>query len=300
MEFGRVPENKLAQVDFTLPDEPQWNANLLKGQTKGLPKIYLGSATWGRKEWIGKIYPKGTKDGQLLDEYIRHYNAVELNATHYKLYDAGAIQKWADKAGGDDFLFCPKVYQGISHSGSLHDKQFLTDTFLAGIAGFGAHLGPVLLQLSDKFGPKRKEELYGYLDRLPKDLSFFLEVRYSEWFEGENFKELLEVLTASKIGLVITDTAGRRDCCHMHLTGTKAFIRYVGNGLHPTDYTRIDDWVKRIKTWLENGLAELYFFIHLHEEAFSPELTGYLVDQLNAACGLDLKKPVHVQLPLFP
>ena len=73
-----------------------------------------------------------------------------------------------------------------------------------------------------------------------------------------------------------------------------AFIRYVGNSLHPTDYTRIDDWVKRIKTWLENGLKELYFFMHMHDEAKSPEMTVYLVDQLNSICGLNLQRPKFV------
>ena len=33
------------------------------------------------------------------------------------------------------------------------------------------------------------------------------------------------------MGIVITDTAGRRDCAHMNLTIPKAFIRYVGNSL---------------------------------------------------------------------
>jgi len=60
--------------------------------------------------------------------------------------------------------------------------------------------------------------------------------------------------------------------------------------LHPTDQTRIDDWINRIKYWLDKGLQELYFFMHMHDEAFSPELTVYLVDKLNKTCGLDLKK----------
>ena len=92
-------------------------------------------------------------------------------------------------------------------------------------------------------------------------------------------------------GAVITDTAGRRDCAHMHLTIPKAFIRYVGNSLHPTDYTRTDAWVKRMKYWLDHGLQELYFFMHMHDEATSPELTVYLVDKMNKECGLNLIKP---------
>jgi uncharacterized protein YecE (DUF72 family) len=292
MDFGRVPEKELSKVDFKLPNEPEWNKEILKRKKAKSPKIYIGCAKWGRKEWIGKIYPEGTKDAQFLDEYVKHYNSIELNATHYKLYNPADIKKWADKTKESDFLFCPKVYQGISHFGSLSDKQFLTDTFLAGIIAFENHLGPVFLQVSDKFSPKRKEELYQYLASLPKNVCFFLEVRHPEWFTTTHFDELLLQLKKLTIGCVITDTAGRRDCCHMHLTTTKVFIRYVGNSLHPTDYIRIDDWVKRIQYWIENGLSELYFFMHMHDEAFSPELSVYLVDQLNKVCKLDLRKPV--------
>jgi uncharacterized protein YecE (DUF72 family) len=102
---------------------------------------------------------------------------------------------------------------------------------------------------------------------------------------------MISTLKDLNMGAVITDTAGRRNCAHMHLSIPKAFIRYVGNSLHHSDYTRIDEWVNRIKYWLDNGLEELYFFMHMHDEATSPELTVYLVDKLNAACGLNLIKP---------
>jgi uncharacterized protein YecE (DUF72 family) len=81
----------------------------------------------------------------------------------------------------------------------------------------------------------------------------------------------------------------------MELTIPTAFIRFVGNNLHKTDYTRIDAWIERIKYWLEQGLQELYFFMHMRDEALVPELTVYLVDKLNAACGLALIKPQFVQ-----
>lgn len=294
MDFGRVPENELKKVDFHLPAEPAMNKTILKGKKAKKPKIYVGCAKWGRKEWIGKIYPKGTKDANFLDEYVKHYNSIELNATHYKLYKPAEIKKWSDKAKDQDFKFCPKVYNGISHFGSLNDKKFLTDAFLESIVGFEEHLGPAFLQVSDKFAPKRKEELYHYLESLPKDVQFFLEVRHPDWFEPANADELFAVLKKLKIGAVITDTAGRRDCCHMHLTIPKTFIRYVGNSLHPTDYTRIDAWVKRIQYWLDNGLQELYFFMHMHDEAFSPELTIYLVEKLNKACELNVQMPQFV------
>ena len=300
MEFGRVTESELNAIDFSLAAEPLFNQQILKGKKAAIPRIYIGCAKWGRTEWLGKIYPPKTKEKDFLDHYVKHYNSIELNATHYKVYGPAGIAKWAAKAGDKDFMFCPKMYQGVTHRGSLKGKDFITTEFLNGILAFEKHLGPVFVQVSDAFTPKRKQELFDFLGSLPTDIQFFLEVRHPDWFAKENIRnELVETLKQINVGAVITDTSGRRDCAHMHLTVPKAFIRYVGNSLHATDYTRIDDWVKRIKYWLESGLEELYFFMHMHDETFSPELTVYLVDQLNAACDVTLQKPIFIQPTLF-
>jgi uncharacterized protein YecE (DUF72 family) len=134
--------------------------------------------------------------------------------------------------------------------------------------------------------------MFEFLRSLPTDLRFFLEVRHPDWFAKEAIKnELMNTLSQLNIGIVITDTSGRRDCAHMYLTIPKAFIRYVGNSLHPTDYKRIDRWIERMKYWFDNGLEELYFYMHMHDEATSPELTVYLVDKFNKATGMHLQKP---------
>src|ERR1700712_3102932 len=143
MEFGRVPEADLDTVDFLLPQDPAFNKEILSGKAAKDPKVYLGCAKWGRKEWVGKIYPLKTKEKDFLDNYVHHYNSIELNATHYKVYDTAVIKKWADKAGEKDFVFCPKMYQGVTHFGSLKGKEFLTTEFLKGILAFKKHLGPV-------------------------------------------------------------------------------------------------------------------------------------------------------------
>jgi uncharacterized protein YecE (DUF72 family) len=292
MEFGRVPSEELSKVDFSLPDEPAFNKTVLKGKPAKNPKVYLGCAKWGRPEWVGKIYPPKTKEKDFLQHYVHHYNSIELNATHYRIWGEAGITKWAEKAKGLDFKFCPKMYQGVTHRGSLAGKEFVTNEFFRGIIAFGEHLGPIFIQVSDSFSPGRKTELFAYLKSLPADLQFFLEVRHPGWFAKEKERDdMFSFLKDNNMGAVITDTAGRRDCAHMHLTIPKVFIRYVGNSLHPTDYTRTDIWIQRMKYWLDKGVEELYFFMHMHDEATSPELTVYLVDKMNKECNLNLIKP---------
>ena len=296
MDFGRVSEAALSKIDFSLATEPSFNKKVLKGKPVKDPKVYIGCAKWGRTEWVGKIYPPKAKEKDFLEHYVNHYNSIELNATHYKVYGEEGIKKWAAKAAGKDFKFCPKMYQGVTHRGSLQGKDFIMNEFFRGIVAFGEHLGPTFIQVSETFAPKRKEELFDFLRSLPTDLQFFMEVRHPDWFAKPDIaEELFSTLAALNIGAVITDTAGRRDCAHMYLTVPKTFIRYVGNSLHPTDFTRIDEWVKRMKYWLDKGMEELYFFMHMHDEATSPELTVYLVDKMNKELGLDLIKPTFIE-----
>ncbi|MCW3090080.1 MAG: hypothetical protein JWP81_1149 [Ferruginibacter sp.] len=295
MDFGHVAQNDLKNIDFTLPADPGLNNKILSQVPVKNSKVYIGCAKWGRKEWVGKIYPPKTREKDFLSHYVQHYNSIELNATHYKIYSSESIAKWAKESAGKDFLFCPKIYNGITHAGSLSGKEKLTAEFLNSMLAFGKNLGPIFIQLSESFSPNRIEELFDFLESLPTDMQFFVEVRHPAWFAKAGIREeFFWRLNQLKMGAVITDASGRRDCAHMYLTLPKAFIRFVGNSLDTTDYKRIDEWINRIKQWLNNGLEEVYFFMHMPDETFSPELTVYLVDKINEICGLSLPKPTFV------
>lgn len=292
MEFGRVPEEQLNNIDFSLPAEPVGNQKILGGMPVAGAQVYVGCAKWGRPEWTGKLYPPGTKEKDFLQHYVQHFNSIELNATHYRIWGESGIQKWAEKAKGRDFKFCPKMYQGITHRGSLSGKDFLLNEYFRGIMAFGEHLGPVFVQVSDSFSPSRKKELFDFLARLPHDIQFFLEVRHPGWFaKADIFNELLQHLTEWKIGMVMTDTAGRRDCAHMHLTIPKAFIRYVGYGLHQTDQVRIANWIERIRYWLKRGMKEVFFMLHMGESFAEPETAAFFAGGLKRQTGFEIPVP---------
>lgn len=71
-------------------------------------------------------------------------------------------------------------------------------------------------------------------------------MRHKDWFGIEaNRDALFELLRELHIGTVISDTAGRRDCAHMELTTSEAVIRFVGNDLAPSDFTRMDQWGRK-------------------------------------------------------
>src|SRR4051812_34243967 len=107
MDFGKVED--LNKVDFTFPDDDPRNLELFKSlkKNKVKPQVYVGCAKWGRPDWVGTIYPKGTKPGDFLKHYVTDFNSIELNALFYQLFSKSVVEKWANLAG-EDFRFCPK------------------------------------------------------------------------------------------------------------------------------------------------------------------------------------------------
>ncbi|WP_256010035.1 DUF72 domain-containing protein [Desertivirga xinjiangensis] len=298
MDFGKIPEEQLPEVQFALPADSLFTNEVLKQAGKpAQPQIYIGCAKWGRKEWVGLIYPPKTKEATFLDEYVKHFNSIELNAVFYNMPKKEQIRTWREKAEAvrTDFKFCPKFTRGISHIRRLKNAEEDTNRYLESIYEFGPYLGASFLQLADNFGPANFEVLRAYLQYLPHDFEIFVEVRHSAWFEDAAARnDFFGMLKDLKKGAIITDASGRRDCVHMELTTPQAFIRFVGNGLHPTDYVRIDAWVDRISSWVDKGLQEVYFFLHQHDEKDTPVLGDYTVRKFNEKLSGSLAAPIFV------
>jgi Uncharacterized conserved protein len=300
MEFGKVDDNELDLIDLSLPKDPAENKDVLK-KGKGKTKFMVGCAKWGRKDWVGKLYPAGTKEKDFLEYYAKTFNCIEFNATFYKAPTPAQVRTWKSKVP-KGFKFCPKFTQTITHLKRLKNVQHEVDAYLEAVHEFGDNLGPIFLMPNPQMGPKQLETIEAFIEGFPKDVDLFLELRHPDWYnmpEGYS-PELYQFLKKQKRGTIITDAAGRRDCAHMHLSTPESFIRFVGNSLHPTDYTRIDDWVKRIKLWMKEGMDTCYFFMHQHEELHSPELIKYFIEQLNKHCGTSIDPPkMHYEGGLF-
>ena len=291
MDFGRVPD--VNKVDFTFPDDHRITTQLFKELKKKetKPEVYIGCAKWGRKDWIGKLYPPKTKEADFLQHYVQHFNCIELNALFYRLFPKTTVEKWADTAD-EEFRFCPKFSSSITHIKRLQDCEKETDALLDTYSAFGKKLGTSFIQLDDRFAPKFAERIQQYLQSLPRDFDVAIEFRHPDFsIDSPEVNEVYATMKELGVSSVITDTAGRRDVMHMKLTTPKAFVRFVGNSLHQTDYKRIDDWINRIDKWLGSGVQTIYFFIHQHDELYSPELSSYMIEKLNKQCGLNVKPP---------
>jgi len=304
MKFGKLQD--ISSVDFQLPPNTEETARILaKSPPTPSPTLYVGCTGWGMKEWVGTIYPRGSKPGDFLKHYTQQFNTIELNTTHYRIPTLETIAKWK-KAAKADFHFCPKIPQTISHSRDLGLSGGRIVTFCEAIQGLEQHLGCCFMQVAPYFGVDRLPILEKFLADFPNHIPLAIEVRHESWFSTEAALEKLATsLEQHKKAFVITDVAGRRDVLHQRLTNELAVIRFVGNDLHPTDYSRIDEWVLRLKEWFEQGLQAAYFFTHEPDNIKAPDLAKYLVEKAQTLMptvqtrGPQENPPLDGQMSLF-
>ncbi|TXE11611.1 DUF72 domain-containing protein [Seonamhaeicola algicola] len=286
MKFGSV--NNPQDINFTLPpDHPKTKTVLNFVKDDSLPSIFVGCAKWNRADLKG-FYPRGTKDE--LAYYSKQFNAIELNATFYRIFPAEQFAKWYDKTPAN-FKFFPKLNQEISHWKRLNDTKEVVEHYLYNASNLKEKLGTIFLQMHNNFAPKDFDRVVNFVETWPKQVPLAVEFRHTDWYNDKAVSEaLFQLLEANNISNVIVDTAGRRDLLHMRLTNATAFVRYVGTN-HQSDYTRLNDWVQRLKTWQEQGIKEIDFFIHQNIEKESPLLSAYFIKKLNNALGCQLKIP---------
>jgi uncharacterized protein YecE (DUF72 family) len=291
MKFGKLED--ISGVDFRLAPDPPGNAVVLRALPvrEGPSRAYIGATGWAMKEWVGEIYPPGTKSKDYLREYAKQFNTIELNTTHYRIPDAATIARWRAETSAD-FRFCPKIPQSISHSSHLSLGESALMQFREAIQGLGEKLGCCFLQLPPYFDIGRLSLLERFFTRWPRELPLAVEMRHASWFEdSRRWAMVVERFVERGVVALITDVAGRRDVAHMALSAPIAMVRFVGNGLHPSDHARIDDWVRRIRRWSELGLREVYFFTHEPDNILAPELAAYLWEQLRGDESISVRGP---------
>lgn len=278
MDFGKLSD--MSRVDFSLLPDPPQNAEVLGAapKTSAPPRLYVGPTGYNMRPWVGSWYPAGAKDKDYLRHYGAQFNTIEHNTTHYRIPDAATVARWREETP-DDFRFCPKIPQVISHARDLGLNGQELGAFCRVIGGLEDKLGCCFLQLPPTFSTRDLPVLERFVEIFSPHIPLAVEVRHESFFspavEAEYFFQLLQ---REGVTAVITDVAGRRDVCHMRLTGVRTMVRFVGYNLHASDYTRVQAWAQRLQGWLEMGLREVYFFTHEPDNLLAPDLAAYVTE----------------------
>jgi len=154
----------------------------------GSARLLVGCSGWSYDDWAGRFYPEGLAPADRLSWYATWFDAVEVNATHYRTPTESAVCGWRDSVG-PDFHFAIKLHRFGTHRKKLADSDGWVPRSLDPIAPLGPRAGTVLLQLPPRWKP-RLDRLDETLTRIGRRHHVAVEVRDERWL-GDDLDRLL-------------------------------------------------------------------------------------------------------------
>lgn len=241
-----------------------------------MPNWRLGTIGFGYSDWNGVFYPPGLKSPDHLSLYAKHFDTVELDTTFHAAPTAERVRQWAE-AVPDEFRFCVKTPKEITHAPPPLSRRIgRMLEFLDVIRGFDGKLGIVLLQFPPGLDTGEARDFGRFLDQLPTDLRYALELRHGSW----NTNATAALLRDHRCSWVAGDYFD--DPWDVRVTTDFLYVRWIGeHGRFPTlDRERVDV-TDRLKWWKQRITSALTPEVTTAWGLVNNDYSGYAVGTAN-------------------
>jgi len=168
-----------------------------------MSEILVGTSGYAYHEWVGCVYPEGTKPKDYLTCYSGLFPTVELNFSYYNMPKAENLSKIL-MDGGSTLSFAIKAHKTLTHeiNPSLWENE--AKTYLTAIDPLlkAERLEAVLFQFPYSF--KYEDGNRRYLDKLLKyfkDVPLAVEFRKEDWYSDK----VIDGMKSRNIPLVSLD-----------------------------------------------------------------------------------------------
>ena len=248
-------------------------------------EIRVGTCSWADESLSKWWYPRGIRTGeQRLRYYTEHFDAVELDASYYRLPDEDQAQLWAERTP-DGFVFHVKAFGLMTRHPvrleqlppDLRDfaetdergrvnrpsREFRSEIFARFHRGLeplreAGKLGAILLQFPSYV--VYKEASIAYLRWAVEELrgeTPLVEFRHRSWLDDEHRAETLALLEELGATHVVTDAPK---------TDAKNLVPTVLARTSPLVYIRFHG--RNASTWNKRGgsAAERFDYLYSDEE----------------------------------
>ena len=237
---------------------------------------------------MGSFYPAASKPQDFLPLYAERFDTVEIDSTFYRIPAASAVRQWQERTP-TGFTFAAKIPQTITHEKILIDAEDDLAAFLNVMDLLGDKLGPLLFQFP--YFNKQKfrglgfflERLEPFLEQLPKDHRWVVEVRNRNWLS----EKLYAVLRKYGVALALVDHAWMPRPAELleagdPITADFAFVRWIGDRKGIEEQTKVwnrtlvdrtDDlreWVK-VLSKLGRRVDIMFAYANNHYGGYAPD-----------------------------
>jgi uncharacterized protein YecE (DUF72 family) len=130
-------------------------------------ELRIGTSGYSFPDWVGTVYPPGTRPGGFLPFYATWFDAVEINATYYRTPSPQTFARMVEKTP-DGFTFVVKVPRAMTHELASFDREL--EPFQRAIEPLATagRLGGLLAQFPYAFAPS--DAARRHLERLARAL----------------------------------------------------------------------------------------------------------------------------------
>jgi uncharacterized protein YecE (DUF72 family) len=141
--------------------------------------IRVGIAGWS----VPATYRATERAGSHLQQYASYFDCVEINSSFYRPHRHTTYARWADSVP-PDFRFSAKLPKAITHESRLVACKDAVAKFCAAVAGLGAKLAVLLVQLPPSlvFDQRAVAASFSLL-RAASGAAIVCEARHLSWFQ---------------------------------------------------------------------------------------------------------------------
>jgi uncharacterized protein YecE (DUF72 family) len=249
--------------------------------------IRVGTSAFTAAGWPGTFYPAGLPERDYLTYYATKFDAVEVDSTFYRTPAPSTVKGWYAKTP-PGFLFAAKVPQIITHEKVMVDCDAEFKEFLEAMGCLGEKLGPLLLQFAyfnhSVFRGVNDflARLRPFLDKLPKDHKFAVEVRNKNWL----VPQFVETLRERGIALALVDQSWMPRPAQWFekfdpITADFTYVRWLGDRKEIEERTKVwneiivdrhvelSEWVEVLKA-VHKRKIQILAFANNHYAGYGP------------------------------
>ncbi|MFH1277948.1 MAG: DUF72 domain-containing protein [Candidatus Eisenbacteria bacterium] len=235
--------------------------------------ILVGTSGFHFDDWVGPFYPPYLKKSEHFAWYVRHFPALEVNGTYYRIPATGTFDRW-NRISPDGYPFVVKFHGDVTHGRrNPEDSVYRLMQALEPIRSSGKLAG-LLAQFP--WGFREGEEEREYLRRVrrlvPESDPVFVEFRHAGWDSPETYRFLEDerfgfcsVDEPALGGLMPPVARQTNGIGYVRLHGRNEKAWWGGEGGDRYDYLYSDEelgeWVERVREF-ETSTARSYVFFN--------------------------------------
>ncbi|WP_320130078.1 DUF72 domain-containing protein [uncultured Sphaerochaeta sp.] len=167
-----------------------------------MANILIGTSGYSYTEWVGPVYPEGTKASEYLSLYADRFETVELNFSYYRMPVADQLQAMHEQA--PSLVFSIKAHESLTHSIDPANWKREATIFRSALEPLlnTDSLEAVLLQFpySFHYEPDQRRYLDALLRFFP-GIPLAVEFRNAQWYNNRT----LDALKSLKVAFVSLD-----------------------------------------------------------------------------------------------